>query len=198
MKINKTKCFHWIYFYSDALSQTSTHRYRAIEKSQHLKPYVLHFARISTGYLPITEFTYSSKKLCGRLLQVLNRFLSSLSSLYGWWSCLALLFYLVPYMFNKVMYGYWILIRTVCLAIVRLDVRFLSQRWVYLSVAILWTYHCTIFWSSRQAIYTSGFIEFPDKSYNRFVVSVEITSLTIVLWSLLKSRTTFNKFKLYS
>jgi hypothetical protein len=33
---------------------------------------------------------------------VLNRTLSSSSSLYGWGSCLALLSYLVPFMFNKV------------------------------------------------------------------------------------------------
>jgi hypothetical protein len=38
---------------------------------------------------------------------VLNRSLSSSSCLYGWESCLALLSYRVPFMFNKVMYGYW-------------------------------------------------------------------------------------------
>jgi hypothetical protein len=55
---------------------------------------------------------------------VLNRSLSSFSSLYGWGSCLALLSYLVPFMFNKVMYGYWPLIRIACLAKVRRAVRF--------------------------------------------------------------------------
>jgi hypothetical protein len=116
MKINKTKCFYRIHFYSDALSQTaSTYRYPTTEKSQHLKACVLPLARIMAMYLPITEFTYSNKKLCGRLFQVLNRSLSSSSSLYGWGSCLALLFYLVPYMFNKVMCGYWPSICIACL-----------------------------------------------------------------------------------
>ena len=40
------------------------------------------------------------------------------------------------------------------------------------------------FWSSRQVVCTSGSIEFPDKSHNTFVASVE-------------SLATFDKFKLY-
>jgi hypothetical protein len=47
------------------------------------------------------------------------------------------------------------------------------------------TYHCMMLWSSRQVVCTSGSVEFPDKSYNRFVVSV-------------KPLATFNKFKLYA
>jgi hypothetical protein len=39
----------------------------------------------------------------------------------------------------------------------------------YLYVAILLTYRCTMLWSSRQVVCTSGSIE----SYNSFVVSVE-------------------------
>jgi hypothetical protein len=115
---------------------------------------------------------------------VLNRSLSSSSSLYGWGSCLALLSYLVPYIFNKVMYGYWPLICIACLANVWRAVRFLSRRWVYLHVAILLTYHRTMLCSSRRIVYTSGSIEFPNKCYNSFVVSIE-------------SLATFDKFKLY-
>jgi hypothetical protein len=54
----------------------------------------------------------------------------------------------------------------------------------YLHVAILLTYRCTMLWSSRQVVCTSGSIEFPDKSHNSFVASVE-------------SLATFDKFKLY-
>jgi hypothetical protein len=39
-------------------------------------------------------------------------------------------------------------------------------------------------WSSRQVVYTSGYIDLPDKSYKSFVVSVE-------------SLATFDKFDLY-
>jgi hypothetical protein len=116
---------------------------------------------------------------------VLNRSLSNSSSLFGWGNCLALLSYLVQYMFNKVMHGYWPLIRIACLANLWRAVRFLSRRcvYMYLHVAILLTYRCTTLWSSRQ-VFTSGSIEFPDKSYNSFVVSVE-------------SLATFDKHKLY-
>jgi hypothetical protein len=63
-------------------------------------------------------------------------------------------------------------------------VRFLSRKWVNLHVAILLTYCCTMRWSSRKVVYTSGSIKFPDKSYNSFVVSVE-------------SLATLDKFNLY-
>jgi hypothetical protein len=124
-------------------------------------------------------------KLCGRLFHVLNRSLCSSSSLYGRESCFALLSYLVPFMFNKVMYGYWPLIRIACLANVWRAVRFLSQIWIYLYVAILSTYRCTMLWSSSQVVCTSGSIEFPNKSHNSFVVCFE-------------SLATFDEFKVYS
>jgi hypothetical protein len=54
----------------------------------------------------------------------------------------------------------------------------------YESEFILLTYRCTMLWSSRQVVCTSGSIAFPDKSYNSFVVSVE-------------SLATFDEFKLY-
>jgi hypothetical protein len=43
-------------------------------------------------------------------------------------NCLARLSYLAPYMFNKVMYGYWTLICIAFLANVWRAVRFLSRR----------------------------------------------------------------------
>jgi hypothetical protein len=79
--------------------------------------------------------------------------------------------------------GHWFALH-VDLANVWRAVRFLSRSLVYLHVAILLTYRCTILWSSRQVVCTSGSIEFPDKSYNSFGVSVE-------------SLATFDKFKLY-
>jgi hypothetical protein len=115
---------------------------------------------------------------------VLNRSLSSSSSLYGWESCLALLSYLVPYMFNKVIYGYCPLLCIACLANVWRAVRFLSRSLVYLHVAILLMHRCTMLWSSRQAVRTSGSIEFLDRAHNSFVTSVE-------------SLATFDKFKFY-
>jgi hypothetical protein len=39
------------------------------------------------------------------------------------------------------------------------------------NVIILLTHHCTMVWSSNQVVCTS--IEFTDKSYNRYVVSVQ-------------------------
>jgi hypothetical protein len=86
-------------------------------------------------------------------------------------------------MFDKVIFGHWPVIRIACLANMWRAVRFLSQRWVYLHVAILLTYRCTMLWSLRQVVYTSGSVAFLDKSYSSFLVSVV-------------SMTTFDKFKL--
>ena len=45
---------------------------------------------------------------------MLNRSLSGSTRLYDWGSCLTLLSYLAPYMFNKVMHGFWLCMSCQC------------------------------------------------------------------------------------
>jgi hypothetical protein len=151
MNRKKTKCFHRIHLYSDVLLQTaSTYRYPTTEKSRHL-PYVLLFARIRARYLPIVLYKSLSFHKAGEAVSFSCRISSH--------TC--------PIRFC------WPLIRYACLANcnVRRAVSFLS----FLHAEILLMYSCTMLWSSRQVVYTSGSNDFTDKSYNSFVVSVEIS-----------------------
>jgi hypothetical protein len=127
--------------------------------------------------------------ICGRLFQMLNRFLSSSSSFYGWRSCVIL------YMAEEtvllsclnsshscsiklcMVIGHWFALH----ALPMCGVRFLSRRWVYLHVAILLTYRCTMLWSSRQVVYTSGYIEFLNKSYNTCSFGSQLNLLRLLI-----------------
>jgi hypothetical protein len=126
--------------------------------------------------------------------------------MYDYWpliriACLANVWRAVRFLLRKWVYLHVVILRPVekkrTLAVVRMrsllnygeyccsEASAREQSWVLVLLnRPLLTYCCTMLCSSRQVICTSGSIEFPDKSYNGFVVSVE-------------SLASFDKFKLY-